>query len=75
MIQKVIWGQGANGLLEMTYSDKGKYIERDGTRYETALDPVGSNRKYKETKEKIPNWKDPTITEADEDGNSAAEGV
>lgn len=32
-----------------TYSDRGLYIERDGARYEDAIDPVGTDRVYTET--------------------------
>ena len=34
-----------------TYSDAGKYVERDGVRYAEAVDPVGSGREYVETDE------------------------
>lgn len=36
-------------LLVRTYSDAGKYIERDGVFYQEAVDPVGSGRVYTET--------------------------
>ena len=36
-----------------TYSDQGKKIERAGVRYDEAIDPVGTNRKYVETSEPI----------------------
>lgn len=32
-----------------TYSDAGYYIERNGIRYEEAIDPLGSGREYTET--------------------------
>ena len=40
--------------LYRTYSDEGKYIERDGAIYEEAIDPEGTNRTYTETEEMIP---------------------
>lgn len=40
--------------LTRTYSDAGRYIERDGARYAEAVDPVGSGRTYTETDEPIP---------------------
>ena len=38
------------------YSDKGLFIERDGIKYAEAIDPVGTDRIYTETKEVIPNY-------------------
>lgn len=35
--------------LNRTYSDKGMMIERDGVRYDEAIDPAELNRQYKET--------------------------
>ena len=44
----------ANGLVT-TKSDAGKYIIReDGTQYESAVDPVGSDRTYTESDESLP---------------------
>ena len=40
-------------VLNRTYSDKGMMIERDGVRYEEAIDPVELNRQYTETNEPI----------------------
>ena len=40
-------------VLNRTYSDKGMMIERDGVRYEEAIDPVELNRQYIETDEPI----------------------
>lgn len=40
--------------LVRTYSDAGHYIERDGVRYEEAVDPADSGRTYTETEEPIP---------------------
>ncbi|MGG7211978.1 hypothetical protein ACQPUY_00005 [Clostridium nigeriense] len=31
------------------YSSEGLYIERDGVMYSEAIDPLGSEREYKET--------------------------
>lgn len=36
-----------------SYSDAGMMIERDGRRFSSALDPIGSNRKYTETDKPI----------------------
>lgn len=36
-------------VLNRTYSDKGMMIEREGVRYEEAIDPAELNRQYKET--------------------------
>ena len=37
-----------------SYSDGGFYIERDGVRYEEAIDPEGVDRTYTETTELVP---------------------
>lgn len=37
----------------LTYSDANFYIERDGAKYATALDPIDSGREYMETDEEI----------------------
>ena len=51
-------------VLNRTYSDKGMMIEREGVRYEEAIDPAELNRVYTETDEPIED--DPTeATEAD----------
>ena len=51
-------------VLNRTYSDKGMMIERDGVRYDEAIDPAELNRQYTETDEPIEG--DPTeATEAD----------
>ena len=43
-----------NGTVyDYTYSDIGMKIERDGARYDEAVDPLGSNREYIETDEPI----------------------
>lgn len=36
-------------VLNRTYSDKGMMIERDGVRYDEAIDPAELNREYTET--------------------------
>ena len=36
-------------VLNRTYSDKGMMIEREGVRYEEAIDPAGSGRTYTES--------------------------
>lgn len=38
-----------------TYSDAGYMIERDGIRYEEAVDPAEFGRTYTETDEPVPN--------------------
>ena len=40
-------------VLSRTYSDKGMMIERNGVRYEEAIDPVELNRQYTETDEPV----------------------
>ena len=40
-------------VLNRTYSDKGMMIERDGIRYDEAIDPAELNRQYVETDEPI----------------------
>ena len=40
-------------MLTRTYSDRGYYIQRDGVRYEEAIDPAGSGRTYTETDDLI----------------------
>lgn len=41
-------------VLVRTYSDEGKYIERDGEMYEEAIDPENTERVYRETDDNIP---------------------
>jgi hypothetical protein len=36
-------------VLNRSYSDKGMKIERDGVRYDEAIDPVDTSRVYVET--------------------------
>ena len=53
-------------VLNRTYSDKGMMIEREGVRYDEAIDPAELNRQYTETDEPISNDVDPNeATEAD----------
>ena len=40
-------------MLNRTYSNIGMMIERDGVRYEEAIDPAELNRQYTETDEPI----------------------
>lgn len=40
-------------VLNRTYSDKGMKIERDGERYDDAVDPADLNRQYIETDEPV----------------------
>ena len=40
-------------VLNRTYSDKGMKIERDGVRYDEAIDPAELDRQYTETDEPI----------------------
>lgn len=48
-------------VLNRTYSDKGMMVERDGIRYDAAIDPAELNRQYTETDEPI----EAEATEAD----------
>ena len=40
--------------FKKTYSTTGYMIERDGVRYGVAYDPLGSDRTYTESDERIP---------------------
>ena len=40
-------------VLNRTYSDKGMKIEREGVRYDEAIDPAEFNRQYTETDEPV----------------------
>ena len=40
-------------VLNRTYSDKGMMIERDGVRYDEAIDPAELDRQYAETDDPI----------------------
>ena len=41
-------------MLIRTYSDRGVYIQRDGVRYESAVDPIETGRTYTEMDDIIP---------------------
>lgn len=45
-------------VLNRTYSDKGMMIERDGVRYDEAIDPAELDRQYTETDEPIEGYTD-----------------
>ena len=50
MIVTESYKNGFDGsVMVRTYSDAGKYIERDGVLYEEAVDPKGASRVYVET--------------------------
>ena len=54
-----------NGTVyDYTYSDLGMKIERDGARYDEAVDPLNSGREYIETDEPI-ETDESEATEAD----------
>lgn len=40
-------------VLNRTYSDNGMMIEREGVRYNEAIDPAELNRQYTETDEPV----------------------
>ena len=46
---------------QRTYSDIGMKIERDGVRYDEAIDPMGSGREYTETDEPIEDNEEPGL--------------
>lgn len=51
-------------VLNRTYSDSGYQIERDGIRYDEAIDPAHLNRQYTETDKLVEDSTD-EATEAD----------
>lgn len=54
MIVKETYGTWIDGTpLIRTYSDLGYYIERDGIKYDEAVDPEKFHREYVETDEPI----------------------
>jgi len=59
--------------LYRTYSNEGFMIERDGERYEEAIDPAGTNRVYTETDEKIEGWEPPVEESGEEQEEDPAE--
>ena len=60
------------GNLTRTWSDIGMKIERDGVRYDEAIDPTDKGRTYTETEEQIPS---DDATEADKDAALRRFGV
>lgn len=52
MIQTETITIGSRQLIR-TYSDAGMKIERDGIRYDEAVDPIDSGRTYTETTEPV----------------------
>lgn len=50
-------------VLNRTYSDKGMMIERDGARYDEAIDPAELNHQYIETDERIDGHTDEATAE------------
>ena len=59
----------ADGVrLVRTYSDAGMMIERDGARYEEAIDPEECGRVYVETNEPVPIFEGLTVSEYEEAG-------
>ena len=61
-------------VLNRTYSDKCVMVERDGVRYEEAIDPAELNRQYTETDEPI-EVETAEATEADYQAALAEFGV
>ena len=53
MIQTETLEKNGRTLIR-TYSDRGVYIQRDGVRYESAVDPIETGRTYTETDDIIP---------------------
>ena len=65
MIKTEIYGKYYDGTnLIRTYSDAGYRIERDGVRYDEAIDPESTGRVYTETDELIP------VSEEEEEQNA-----
>lgn len=60
------------GGLTRTWSDTGMKIERDGVRYDEAIDPTDKGRTYIETNEPVPSE---DVTEADKDAALRRFGV
>ena len=57
--------------LVRTYSDAGKYIQRDGVTYAEAIDPASLGREYTETDEDIPTTDKFTPTESEDGGDGS----
>ncbi len=63
MIKTEFYMERSDGVrLVRTYSDEGKYITRDGVKYEEAVDPEELGRVYAETDEKIPTEDDEELS-------------
>ena len=60
------------GGLTRTWSDAGMRIERDGVRYDEAIDPTDRGRTYTETDEQVQSE---DVTEADKDAALRRFGV
>ena len=58
--------------LTRTWSDIGMRIERDGVRYDEAIDPTDRGRTYTETGEQVPSE---DVTEEDKDAALRRFGV
>ena len=54
-------------VLNHTYSDIGMKIERDGVRYDEAIDPAELNRQYVETDEPIEDEPEPVEVETNDE--------
>lgn len=55
MVVYEFYGTNRKGVeLTRAYSDEGYLIEREGVKYEEAVDPADLHREYTETDEKIP---------------------
>lgn len=77
MIVKEIYAIRDDGeVLYRTFSDIGLYITRDGIKYEDAIDPASTERKYQETDEMIPLPPiEPEPSEEDDDEDEEEEEV
>lgn len=65
MIVTEVYGEFSPGVnLIRTYSDQGYKIERDGVRYDEAIDPENMGRVYTETDELIPRDEEADDAEA-----------
>lgn len=64
--------EDSGGGLTRTWSDAGMRIERDGVRYDEAIDPTDKGRTYTETDEPVPSE---DVTEEDKDAALRRFGV
>ena len=63
MIQTEYYRTRADGVvLNRTWSDAGRMIERDGVRYSEAIDPAHLGRTYTETDEPVDTEKTGEVT-------------